>query len=445
MTNASHPPATGGITPGRSAWYALTILTVAYTFSYIDRQILALMVGPIRADLNISDSQFSLLHGLAFALFYTFLGIPIGRLADAKNRRNLIAIGVAFWSIATVYCGLVKNFWQLFLARIGVGVGEAALSPAAYSMLADLFPRKQLGRAIGIYGSGVFIGIGLSFIIGSMVISALEARGGLTLPLVGHLKAWQATFVIVGLPGVLLAALVMTLTEPARHNCGNAPGAMAISDVLAYVGDHRKLYLLHFFGFAMVTLMFNAIMAWAAEYFIRIHDMPRAEIGPKLGLLSVFFGGSGIVCGGLVSDWLAKKGYMDAPLRAALYGVLILIPFAVAAPLMSDPTVSLWLFAPLLFFVSFPFGPAAAGLQLMTPPNMRAQMSAVYLFVVNLTGIGFGGTATALVTDFVFKDDNKLHWSMASIAAVGGVLSAILLAAALKPCRETLGAQSSAD
>ncbi|MFK7958088.1 MAG: spinster family MFS transporter [Lysobacterales bacterium] len=445
MSNGSNATATGGLTPGRSAWYAVTILTVAYTLSYIDRQVLALMVGPIRADLNISDSQFSLLHGLAFALFYTFLGIPIGRLADAKNRRNLIAVGVAFWSIATVYCGLVKNFWQLFVARMGVGVGEAALSPAAYSMLADLFPRKQLGRAIGIYSSGVFIGIGLSFIIGSMVISALEARGGLTLPLVGNLKAWQATFVIVGLPGLLLAGLVMTLTEPVRRNVGTTAGAMPIRDVLAYVGNHRRLYLLHFFGFAMVTLLFNAIMAWAAEYFIRIHEMPRAEIGPKLGLLSVFFGGSGIVCGGLLSDWLAKRGYLDAPFRAALIGVIFLVPFAVAAPLMADATVSLWMFAPLLFFVSFPFGPAAAGLQLMTPANMRAQMSAVYLFVVNLTGIGFGGTATALVTDFVFKDDNKLHWSMASIAAVGGILAAVLLAAALKPCRETMGEMASVD
>ena len=445
MTDESASPHGRASVSTSAAWYAVAVLTVAYTFSYIDRQVLALMVGPIRADLGISDSQFSLLHGLAFALFYTFMGIPIGRLADARNRRNLIALGVAFWSLATACCGLVKNFWQLFLARVGVGVGEAALTPAAYSMLADMFPRKQLGRAIGIYGSGVFIGIGLSFIIGSLVVSGLEARGGLTLPLVGHLAAWQATFVIVGLPGLVIAGLVMTLTEPTRLNTGNLAGAMPIREVLTYVRHHKKVYLLHFMGFAMVTLLFNAIMAWAAEYFIRIHEVPRAEIGPKLGLLSVFFGGSGIVCGGLLSDWLARRGYLDAPLRAALIGTVILVPFAVAAPLMANASVSLWLFAPLLFFVSFPFGPAAAGLQLMTPPLMRAQMSAVYLFFVNLTGIGFGGTATALVTDFVFKDDLKLHWSMASIAAVGGVLAAVLLAAALKPCRETMGALSSPD
>ena len=421
-----------------AAWYAVAVLTVAYTFSYIDRQILALMIGPIRADLGITDSQFSLLHGLAFALFYTFLGIPIGRLADSTNRRNLIAIGIAFWSVATAACGLVKTFGQLFLARIGVGVGEAALSPAAYSMLADMFPREKLGRAIGVYGTGVFIGIGLSFIIGSVLVSALEARGGLTLPLLGHLKAWQATFVIVGLPGVVLAALTLTLKEPARTGASDQAGQMSIPEVLRYVMQHRRVYLLHFFGFAMVTLLFNAIMAWAAEYFIRIHDMARADIGPKLGLLSVFFGGSGIVAGGLLSDWLAQRGFQDAPMRAGLIGVACLTPVAIAAPIVPDPTLSFWLFAPLLFFVSFPFGPAAAGLQLITPPVMRAQVSAVYLFVVNLTGIGLGGTATALVTDFVYQDDNMLHWSMATVALFGGALAIALLALAFRPYREAM-------
>ncbi|MDJ0657007.1 MAG: MFS transporter [Xanthomonadales bacterium] len=428
-----------------AAWYAVVILTIAYMFSYIDRQILALMVGPIRADLNISDSQFSLLHGLAFAIFYTFLGIPIGRLADSTNRRNLIAVGVAFWSIATACCGLARSFWQLFVARIAVGVGEAALSPAAYSMLADMFPKERLGRAIGVYSSGVFIGIGLSFIIGSVLISGIEAMGGLTLPVVGTLKAWQATFIIVGLPGVILAALVLTLSEPVRHSRSGNSDAMPVRQVLNYVGQQRRLYLLHFFGFAMVTLLFNAIMAWAAEYFIRIHELPRADIGPKLGLLSVFFGGSGIICGGMVADWLAQRGYADAPMRAGLLGVVLLTPFAVSAPLVSDPTLSFWLFAPLLFFVSFPFGPAASGLQLITPPAMRAQMSAVYLFVVNLTGIGFGGTATALVTDFVYRDDMMLHWSMATVAAVGCVVAILLLALALKPCRQTMAELSAGE
>lgn len=415
-----------------ASWYAVGVLTVAYTFSYIDRQILALMVGPIRQDLDISDSQFSLLYGLAFALFYALFGIPIGRLADSRNRRNLIAAGIAIWSIATVSCGLVRSYWQLFAARVGVGIGEAALSPAAYSMLADLFPRNKLGRAIGIYSSGVFLGIGLSFIIGALVISKIEAMGGLTLPLFGHLQAWQATFIIVGAPGLLLAAVTLTITEPKRQGDGEV---MPLRSVFAYAARHKKVYALYFVGFAMITLMFNATMAWAAEYFIRIHDISRVEIGPQLGMLSVVFGGSGIICGGLFSDWLATRGATDAPVRAALLGTIVLTPIAVLTPLISNADVSLMLFAPLLFFVSFPFAPAAAGLQLMTPPAMRGQMSAVYLFVVNLTGIGFGGTATALMTDFVFADDMKLHWSMATVTAIAGLLAIVILTMALKPYR----------
>ena len=418
-----------------AAWYAVTLLTIAYTFSYIDRQVLSLMVGPIREDLAISDTQFSLLHGLAFALLYTLLGIPIGRLADRTNRRNLIALGVAFWSFATMCCGFVRQFGQLFLARVGVGVGEAALSPAAYSMLADYFPRNRLGRAIGVYSSGVFIGIGLSFIIGALLVTALEERGGLTLPIVGHLEAWQATFVIVGAPGLLLAALMLTLREPAR--IGNT-GVMPIRTVIRYALDHKKIYALHFCGFAMITLLFNGTMAWAAEYFIRIHGMARSDVGPALGLHAVVFGGSGIIVGGMLSDWLAARGYKDAPIRAALLGTAILTPLATLAPLVGNASLSLALFAPLLFFASFPFGPAAAGLQLITPPAMRAQMSAVYLFVVNLTGIGFGATATALLTDYLYGDDMKLHYSMATVAAIGGTLSVVLLVLALKPFRRSM-------
>ena len=423
---------------GRSltGWYAVGIMTVAYMFSYIDRQIISLMVGPIREDLGISDSGFSLLVGLAFALFYTILGIPIGRLADASNRRNIIAIGIAFWSLATAACGLARSFAQLFVARVAVGVGEAALSPAAYSMLADMFSAKKLGRAIGVYSSGVFIGIGLSFIIGAYLVTALEANGGLTLPLFGHLKPWQATFVIVGSPGMIIALLMLTVPEPKRLHANTS--SMPIREVLSFAVRHYRVYALHFIGFAMITLMFNGIMAWAAEYFIRIHDIPRAEIGPKLGILAAVFGGTGIVCGGLFSDWLTARGHTDAPIKAGLAGAVLLLPFAVAAPLVSDPSLSLSLFAPLLFFVSFPFGPAAAGLQLVTPARMRAQMSAVYLFFVNLTGIGFGGTAVALITDFVFRDDMMLHWSMSAVAAIGGILSITLLTLAQRPFRRTI-------
>ena len=285
-----------GTFDSRVAWYTVGVLTLAYLFSYIDRQILSLMVGPIKRDLGLTDTQFSLLHGLAFAIFYTLLGIPIARLADNRNRRTLIAIGVALWSLATAAGGLARNFGQLFAARVAVGVGEAALSPAAYSMLADRFPGDRLGKAIGIYSSGVFIGIGLSFIIGGVLVAGLEAAGGLTVPLLGTLKSWQATFIIVGLPGLLVAALVLTLKEPERRSlAGNsAPERLDNRQILNWLSAHKRLYLTHFAGFAMMTLLFNAIMAWAPELFIRIHDVERGVIGIRLGILAAVFGGAGI-------------------------------------------------------------------------------------------------------------------------------------------------------
>jgi MFS family permease len=422
----------------QAAWYTVGVLTLAYLLSFVDRQILALMVGPIQRDLGLTDTEFSLLHGFAFALFYTFMGIPIARLADTRNRRLLIAVGVTIWSVATAMGGLARNFFHLFLARVAVGVGEAALSPAAYSMLADLFPREKLGRAIGVYSSGVFIGIGLSFIIGGVLVSGLEAAGGLDVPLLGTLKSWQATFMIVGLPGLVVALLVLTLREPPRSasHAPNVPGTGATREILDWVGHHRLLYASHFIGFAMVALLFNAIMAWAPEYFIRIHGVARDQIGIQLGLIAAVFGGAGIVCGGLYTDFLSRRGDLAAPMRAGLIGAAFLTPLAVIAPLISDPRLSLLMFCPLLFFASFPFGPAASALQMVSPPRMRAQVSAVYLFFVNLLGIGFGGTATALMTDFVYRDGEKLHYSMATNAALAGTLAIILLGISLRPFRE---------
>ena len=182
-------------------WYVVAICMVAYIFSFVDRQILALMIEPIKHDLQLSDTQFSLLHGLAFSLFYAFMGMPIALLADRFSRPRIIAIGVAFWSLATAVCGLSRNFTQMFLARIGVGIGEAALSPATYSMLSDMFPREKLGRAVAIYSIGSFIGGGVAFLIGGYVIDLLKNLDSVTVPLLGSMRPWQVTFFLVGLPG----------------------------------------------------------------------------------------------------------------------------------------------------------------------------------------------------------------------------------------------------
>ena len=183
------------------AWYAVAVLFVAYTFSFADRIILSLLVQPIKQDLALSDTKISLLHGFAFAIFYTLMGIPIGRLADRYSRRAIAAAGIAVWSFMTAVCGIARGYWELFSARVGVGVGEAALSPAAFSMIADLFPPQKLGRALSVYTMGAFVGAGLAFIIGGAVIQSITSSPEMTLPIVGTIRSWQAAFFIVGLPG----------------------------------------------------------------------------------------------------------------------------------------------------------------------------------------------------------------------------------------------------
>lgn len=415
-------------------WYAVFVLMVAYTLSYVDRTIVDLLVGPIKADLGLSDTQFSLLRGLAFALFYTLLGIPLGRLADGMHRGVLVAGGIAVWSLMTALCGLARNFTQLFLARVGVGVGEAALTPAAYSMIADYFPPERRGRALGVYALGVYVGIGLAIIIGGLVVQAVSSQPTVTLPLLGEMRAWQATFVIVGLPGLLVALWVLTVAEPPRRGTA-AQSQPMLKATLAFIVANQRTFALHFAGFALLTLSFNAISAWIPAYLTRVHGYDAGRIATSYGPLLLLFGSAGIYCGGWYADRLRSRGIADAELRAGIVGALCLWPFAATATLMPSAGLFLLLLAPLLFFSSFPFAAAASALQLVTPNRMRGQVSALYLFVVNLTGIGLGGTVTALLTDQLFGREDAVGLSMALVGAVVAPLAALVLWRGLEPFR----------
>src|SRR5215472_4951670 len=202
----------------RGAWYVVFALTAIYMLSYVDRVILSLLVAPMKRDLGISDTRVGLLQGLAFGLFYTLMGLPLGRIADTWNRRNLIAGGVVLWSFFTSLCSVARSFWSLFLTRMGVGVGEAALSPAAYSLISDYFPKERLGVAISVFYMGVFLGTSLSLLVTGSVMDALAHTPVVTVPLLGAMASWRITFLIAGLPGVLFAFLVYTIREPKRRD-----------------------------------------------------------------------------------------------------------------------------------------------------------------------------------------------------------------------------------
>ncbi|MBB2494453.1 spinster family MFS transporter [Aquipseudomonas ullengensis] len=420
-----------------SAWTTVVILMVAYVLSFIDRQILNLLVGPIRRDLDISDTQMSLLMGLSFALFYTICGIPLGRLADTKSRRGLIAIGVLFWSAATAACGMAKLYWQFLLCRVGVGVGEAALSPAAYSLIADSFPPERRATAISVYSMGVYLGSGIAFLLGGLVIKFASAQGDLHLPVFGEVRPWQLIFLILGAAGVLFTLLMLAVREPARRGVG-AGVAVPLAEVGRYIRSNRRTVLCHNFGFAGLALAGYGSAAWIPSFFIRTYGWDAGHVGVVYGSLVAVFGCVGIVCGGRLADWLSKRGQVDANMRVGLYAALGALPVVALFPLMESAFWASVLLAPAIFFLSMPFGVAPAAIQEIMPNSMRGQASAIYLFVVTLFGLGLGPTFVALVTDYVFADDQALRYSLLYVTTASVLLAIGLLWMGLKPYRASL-------
>nr|WP_306276421.1 MFS transporter [Pseudomonas oleovorans] len=412
-------------------------MMVAYVLSFVDRQILNLLVEPIRRDLAINDTQMSLLMGLSFALFYTVCGIPLGRVADTRSRRGLIAVGILFWSAATAACGMAKLYWQFLLCRIGVGVGEAALSPAAYSLIADSFPAERRATAISVYSMGVYLGSGLAFLVGGLVIQFASAQGDVTLPMLGEVRPWQLIFLILGGAGVLFTLLMFAVKEPARRGAG-AGVAVPLSEVGRYIRANRRTVLLHNFGFAGLAFAGYGSAAWIPTFFIRTHGWDAGQVGIVYGSIVAVFGCLGIVFGGRLADWMAKRGRSDANMRVGLYAALGALPMVVLYPLVDSAFWASVLMAPTVFCLSMPFGVAPAAIQEIMPNSMRGQASAIYLFVITLIGLGVGPTAVALVTDFVFADDAALRYSLLIVTTLAVSTSIILLAKSLKPYRASV-------
>lgn len=419
------------------AWTTVSILMVAYVLSFIDRQILNLLVGPIRRDLAISDTEMSLLMGLSFAMFYTVCGIPLGRLADTKSRRGLIAFGVLFWSAATAACGMARLYWQFLLCRIGVGVGEAALSPAAYSLIADSFPLERRATAISVYSMGVYLGSGLAFLLGGLVIKFASAQGDVMLPLLGEVRPWQLIFLGLGAAGVLFTLLMLAVKEPARRGAG-AGVAVPLSQVASYIRKNRRTVLCHNFGFAGLAFAGYGSAAWVPTFYIRTYGWDASHVGIVYGSIVAVFGCLGIVFGGRLADWMAKRGRTDANMRVGLYAAIAAVPFVLGFPLMESAFWASVLMAPTVFCLSMPFGVAPAAIQEIMPNSMRGQASAIYLFVITLLGLGIGPTAVALVTDYVFADDNALRYSLLIVTLLAISSSIILLSKGLKPYRESI-------
>lgn len=431
--------------PARQANYGLAILLLAYILSFIDRNILAMLVGPIREDFQISDFQFSILHGWAFTLFYIFLGLPIGWLADRISRKWIITLGVFFWSLMTILCGFAESFVALFLVRIGVGVGEAALSPPTYSLLSDFFDARRLRWATAIFAMGITLGSGLSYKIGGWVYDQLSVADFSTFgpfsEVLGQMQPWQLTFVAVGLPGFMVVALLMWMHEPARQGADRAVGGAEAElgpSIKDWFFTHWQAYCGLVFGVCMMAIIGYGTLGWFLEFLVRTYGMSKTDAGNALGDIFIFAGTAGTFAGAGFASLLQRRGYIDANMRLIMLVALLLIVPAVAAPLMSDARWAIGISWLVIFLHYTHFGVAMAALQLITPNRLRAQASALMLFMTNLFGLALGGTFVAFFTDFVYGDDQSLRYSLALVAAIVYPLAALFIGWGLKHYRRAL-------
>ena len=416
---------------------------LAMLVSFVDRQVITLLVQPIRQDLGINDTQISLLMGFAFAIFYVLMGVPIARLSDRYNRRNIIAAGIFLWSLATAACGLAKNFTHLFLARIGVGVGEATLTPAAYSMIADYFPKEKLGRALGVYSTGVYLGAGVATVAGGAAVKLISQANPVELPLLGTVAPWQMTFMVVGLPGLLLVLVMMlSIREPARKDVNeridSAAGAVPIREVLAFIWKNRGTFGSIFIGYAFGGMAFYGFLFWVPEFIRRTHGWEIGDAGIVFGSLVAILGTIGAVLGGWLCDWLTERGYKDAAIRAATVFFAISMPFMTATTLVESSSVMVVILAFAAFTMSLQQSLTPVAIQLITPNQMRAQVTAIYFVIASFCSIAFGATSVALLTDYVFYNDADLRYSLAIVSVSAMTIAAICLAFGVRPYRASL-------
>jgi MFS family permease len=416
------------------AWYSVSIFAVALMFLFLDRGIITLLVEPIKADLNLSDFEMSLLLGFSLVVFNAFLAVPASRFVDIWPRNIIITAGIAVWSTMTALCGAANTFLQLFIARIGVGVGELVHGPATYSMMADLFPREKLPRAIAVLQIGFIAGVGISLLLGAFVIQLLLGIDNIRIPGTNILvRNWQLVFIIVGAPGLLVAGLMMTVAEPPRRGrLVKIEKPMPLRTVLKYLMEHWRVYAPQFVGLGIAATETYGTRAWHPVFFQRTYDWSAHQTGMVLGIALIIAAPFGL----LGATWLTEKFAKtrdDANLRVVAIAYTLSPIFAISAPLMPNPWLAVGCIA-----IGFLIGiggavPQNAALQSVTPNEMRGQVTALYLFVFSVIGIGIGPTFIAIFTDFVFADEQMLRYSLAVSATIMMPASALIMWLGVKP------------
>ena len=404
----------------RYAWYMVIVLTIAYILSFVDRYILGLLIEPIKADLDLSDTQIGWLLGFAFAIFYATMGLPLGYLADRKRRTWLVAAGVAVWSAATAASGLAKNFAHLFIARVSVGAGEATLSPCAMSMISDSFPPERRGKPIAFYTAALSLGAGIASLVSAAVLTWAKSVPEVALPIVGTVAPWQFTFFVVGVPGLLVAVVMLFMREPKRLGRSAGDGGAGFGDMLKYVGKRWNVYGSFIIFVCLMTIcaysqgwyapMFQRTWGWEAQTYAWVNGIVLLATGPLT-----------VNVAGWLSDKLYSQGKTDAPLLIVIAGAFILVPTGVILPLMPTAELAMVVVVFNTIGIAATSATSVTALLQITPGQIRGQTVALYYMVISMAGLLLGPSTVGLLSDNVFGNE-KLNYATAAVPLIFGLL-----------------------
>lgn len=401
-------------------WPMVALFLLFYTVAFIDRQVITMMVKPLQEQLGLSEFQISLLMGPSFGLFFAVCGLAVGGLVDRFSRRWLVVLATVLWGLATCMCGLAGNYAVMLLGRMGVGIGESALTPAAHSLIIEQFPRERLSTALAGYSLGAVIGGGLATVIGGAIVHLVEDADPVILGPLGALQPWQLVFLAVGLPTIAMAALALLVREEPRPAAQGAAARQATSAraFMAFCLQRPALFIGLPVSFGLLNIITNAYAAWTPTFMVRTYGWNIAEVGLAWGVQHIAAAALGQIGGAMLVDRLYARGMKDAHVRYQWWGVLVAVPINIVALLSGNPWVFLVLNA-VYYVLCYPFlGYAIAALQLHTPAPLRGRMSAWFIAVITMMGTFIGAPVTAWLTQSVFVDKAMIGWSLVTVSAV---------------------------
>jgi MFS family permease len=419
--------------PRRDAYYSLFCMTIVVMFTVLDRSVLSLLIDPIKQDFHVSDTQVALLAGAAFSLPYGIVGVAVARLADRGNRRNLVAASLAFWSLCTVVCGLAQGFVSLLAGRMGIGAGESGYGPASWSIATDNWPREKVAFATATMGIGAMLGTGLALFLGGAVLHFVAGMPAVAVPGIGVIRPWQWTFIIVGAPGLLWTLVVLTSKEPPRRGLTGPAAKVPFAELGRWMRDDWRTYAAVIGGMCVKAMMLAVPVTWNATFLHRQFGWDLARIGIISGTITLVVSPIALLAGAKLSEHWTRSGRNDANLRIVFYGLLASVPLMAIAPMMPNPYAVLATNAMVSFIGTLGFGPSIAAFQVITPNRMRAQVGGLTQFCNNVIAFALSPLIVAVFTDYIFRDEGALRYSMMLNAAIMGTAALLIVWQGLKP------------